>query len=77
MDQTVYSSLVALMTITCNIIWSVFRYYRPSSLSFLPEQNSEIAESVTSPDGTTPKMFYPGARPKQKAAADALILQPK
>ena len=58
------------------MIWSIYKYFRPSSLGFLLEKNSEIAETNTASDDTTLKMLYADARPKQKATT-ALTPQPK
>ena len=69
MDQFAYAFLVALIAIICNIIWSIFRYFIPSSQGLRPDQSSEFIETTTSPDDTTPKMLYADIRPKQKAAA--------
>ena len=67
MDQILNAFLVALLVIICNILWLMCRYFWLLSPGFLPEQNSEIADTVTPSDDTTPKMLYGGVRPKQKA----------
>ena len=74
MDQFGYAFLNNLQYYS--YFWSIFRYFRPSSLGFLLEQSSEIIEIITLHDDTTPKMSYACARPKEKAAA-ALTPQPE
>ena len=66
MDENVYTFLRALMVITCNFIWLIFRHFRPSSLGYTSEKNSNIIETASPPDATTPKMSYAGTRQKQR-----------
>ena len=67
MDQIGYTFLPALMAINSNFMQSIFRYFRPSPLGFLPEQTFENFATTTALADTN-KMSYAGARPKQKAS---------
>ena len=68
-DQLGYAFLLAFMAIICNLMWLLFRLFRPFSLGILPQQNFEIFAIATPPANTTPKLLYAVARLKKKTTA--------
>ena len=53
MDQCGYAFLLALITISCKVIWSCFQIFWSTDLGFMPEQNSEINQNTLSSKITT------------------------